>query len=145
MAGQETRAGDKGGASKYDANKIPLYQGFKRYFPRAALAVALVSEYGFRKYGTWGGWHDVPDGVNRYTDAKSRHDTMQDIEGPYDDLDSGLAHAAQEAWNALAKLELALEQGQIELRRGNEIEFVNGKPQPILGTAKKVLDVTKSA
>lgn len=124
----------KSGATKFDGGKSPIYNGFLRYFPRAVDAVAMVSEYGQRKYGTWGGWHDVPDGIARYTDAKCRHMVKQESEGPYDDGDSGLAHAAQEAWNAMARLELLLEQGKVENRRGNEIK--DGKP--VLGTAKAV-------
>lgn len=128
------RAGDVGGAKKLDANKVPIYEGCIQYFPRALMAVAMVSEYGFRKYGAWGGWRGVLDGVVRYTSAKYRHGLMQEIEGPYDVGDSGLSHAAQEAWNALAKLERLLEANAIENRRGNEI--VDGKP--VLNTARAV-------
>lgn len=135
------REGDVAGASKYDANKIPVEQGFHNYFPRAALAVAMNSEYGFRKYQEWGRWRKVPDGVKRYGDAKARHSSMEKIEGLYDDGDSGIAHATQEAWNALAKLELLLTEGTVEVRRGNDVEFVNGVPKPVLGTAKKIMDV----
>lgn len=126
------RPGDVGGAMKLDAGKAPLFNGFINYFPRAMIAVAWVSDYGNRKYGEWGGWRKVADGIFRYFDGNSRHHVMQAIE-LYDDGDSGLAHAAQDAWNAMAKLELMLSEGKIEARRGNEI--VNGKP--VLGTARK--------
>jgi hypothetical protein len=121
-------------AVKHDAGKAPVYQGFLNRFPRAIMACAWVSEYGFRKYGTFDGWEKVPDGLNRYTDAKARHMVLQSIEGSYDDGDSGLAHAAQEFWGAAARLEMLLRNGEIEMRRGNEI--VDGKP--VFGTAKKV-------
>jgi len=121
-------------AVKFDDGKAPVYQGFINRFPRAIMGVALVSEYGFRKYGSYDGWERVPDGLNRYTDAKGRHMLLQSIEGPYDDGDSGLAHAAQEAWNAMARYEMLLRDGKVKLRRGNLIE--NGKP--VLGTAKDV-------
>jgi hypothetical protein len=127
------RPRDSGGAVKLDAGKAPVWMGFMRYFPRAMLSVALVSDYGYRKYGTWGGWRDVKDGVNRYSDADARHTILQAVE-TYDDSDSGLAHAAQEAWNALAKLELLIAEGVVEIRRGNEIK--DGKP--VLGTARKI-------
>lgn len=118
---------------KYDAGKAPVYQGFQKYFPRACLAVAWVSEYGFRKYGSWGGWKLVPDALPRYRDAKGRHQFQQDISGSYDE-ESGLAHKAQEAWNILADLEKSIEDGEIKMMRGNEI--ADGKPVP--GTAREV-------
>jgi hypothetical protein len=127
------------GAKKFDADKIPVYEGFDRYFPRAKLCLAMVSEYGFRKYGSWGGWKKLLDGIVRYTSAKSRHSIYQEIEGAYDAGDSGLPHAAHEAWNAMAKLEMLLEQGEIDIMRGNDI--VDGKP--VLGTARKIFDVAK--
>lgn len=100
------------------------------YFPRALAAVSTVSEYGARKY-TRMGWLTVPDGVDRYTDALARHQLKQYTEGTYDETDSGLSHAAQMAWNALARLELMLAQGKVEDRIGNDIK--DGKP--VLGTA----------
>lgn len=121
-----------GGAVKFDGGKAPIYQGFLARFPRAIKAVANVSAYGFSKYGTFDGWEKVPNAIKRYTDAKARHATLQEIEGPYDVTDSGLAHAAQEAWGAMARLELLLQQGLVEDRVGNQI--VDGKP--VLGTAK---------
>jgi hypothetical protein len=117
---------------KFDGGKAPIYQGFLNRFPRAIVGIAMVSEYGQRKYGTYDGWEKVPDGLNRYTDAKARHMLNQTIEGPYDDGDSGLAHALQEAWGAMARAEMLLQAKAIEIRRGNEI--VNGKP--VLGTAR---------
>lgn len=121
-----------GGAVKFDGGKAPIYQGFLNRFPRAIMGVAMVSEYGQRKYGSYDGWEKVPDGLKRYTDAKARHMLNQSIEGPYDDGDSGLAHALQEAWGAMARAEMLIQKGAIEIRRGNEI--VNGKP--VLGTAR---------
>lgn len=121
-----------GGAVKFDGGKAPVYQGFLNRFPRAILGVAMVSEYGFRKYGTFDGWEKVPNGLNRYTDAKGRHGLLQSIEGPYDIADSGLPHALQDLWNSLARAELLLQSGEIVVTRGNEI--VDGKP--VLGTSR---------
>lgn len=73
---------------------------------RALMAVAEVATFGANKYSD-GGWITVPNGIKRYTDAKDRHRLKACIEGPYD-LESGLLHAAHEAWNALALLELLL-------------------------------------
>jgi len=103
---------------KFDSGKVPVNMGFMRYFPRAILAVAMVSEYGFRKYGSWGGWRDVPNALDRYADAKVRHMLA---DSTYDE-ESGLAHAVMEAWNAMALVELLIEQNVIEARKGNEIE-----------------------
>lgn len=132
-------AGDgPGGATKMDYGKSPVVSFFMNYFPRSVLAVTNVSEYGARKYakgnpeGT--GWQKVPDGKRRYTDAAGRHILKEKIEGLYDDSDSGLAHAAQHAWNALARLEIMLSSGEIEDRRGNDLS-ADGKP--ILGTARR--------
>lgn len=72
---------------------------------RAMLAVAEVAAYGAQKY-TANGWQSVPDGLARYTAAKDRHRLMGALEDT--DCESGLLHAAHEAWNALAVLELML-------------------------------------
>ncbi len=74
-------------------------------FGKALRAVARVGTFGAIKY-TRGGWQSVPDGINRYTDAMLRHL----LEEHYEEYDSDLPvlHAAQTAWNALARLELML-------------------------------------
>lgn len=126
-----------GSAVKYDGAKAPVVQGFLHYFPNAMMAVAWVSEYGSRKYA-WRGWQDVENGIVRYTDADARHLLLEGIEGPYDDNDSGLAHAVQHAWNAMARVERMIVEKQIEVRRGNDIDKSSGKPLPVLGTARKV-------
>jgi hypothetical protein len=128
----------KKGSAKLDANKCPLEQGVFAYFPRALLAVGWVSEYGSRKYA-WGGQGSVPEAVTRYGNAKARHALKPFIEGPYDDGDSGLAHLAQDAWCALAKLDRAIKDGELEIRRGNDIETdAFNIRRPVLGTARKV-------
>ena len=93
--------------AKLDYGKSPIYRGLLTYFPRACLAVANVSASGAAKY-TWKGWEDVPDGVNRYSDAMVRHVANESIEGPLDP--EGFLHKAQIAWNALAALELYLKE-----------------------------------
>lgn len=122
------------GATKFDGNKVPVVSGALQYFPRALMAIAMDSEYGFRKYGAWGGWRGVPDGVRRYTDADGRHLLAEAIEGPYD-IESGIAHAVMHAWDAMARVEKLLEDREIEMRRGNEIGD-DGKPIP--GTHKLI-------
>jgi hypothetical protein len=140
IRGDMAPAGDKGNASKKDLGKPPLFEGCINYFPRALLAVALVSEYGDRKYTPPGGdhytdgWTKVTNGNARYQNAELRHMFGAAMGSPYDDADSGLAHKAQKAWNALADLERDLRDGRLELRIGNQI--VDGKP--LLGTWEKV-------
>ncbi|HVP57589.1 MAG TPA: dATP/dGTP diphosphohydrolase domain-containing protein [bacterium] len=139
----EVKAVPRGQGEKFDAGKIDLLTLFT-YFPRALAAVATVSEYGLRKYAssnaTGSGWQKVPDGMRRYGAALLRHLRLQAKGEDYDDQDSGLAHSAQVAWNALAVLELALRDEVIANRRGNEIEMRDGKPYPVLHTTK-VIDV----
>jgi hypothetical protein len=92
--------------AKLDGGKPCIRTGVIEYFPRALIAFAEVSEYGAKKY-LWNGWESVPDGIRRYGDAGMRHAIKAKIEGETDS-ESGLLHSAQEAWNALARLELIL-------------------------------------
>jgi len=75
-------------------------------FARALQEVGKVGTYGAGKY-TDNGWIEVPDGERRYTDAMLRH-LMREAAGEDRDPDTGLRHAAHTAWNALARLDLAL-------------------------------------
>ena len=110
----------KEAGSKMDSGKVNLFTHLFTYFPRALESVCRVSEFGARKY-TRMGWASVPDGVDRYTDAMCRH-ISSEAKGVQTDSDSSLRHAAQVAWNALARLELMLqaedaeELRQVELR-----------------------------
>lgn len=122
--------GELKGAKKYDVGKAPVMQGVMERFPRALQQIALVAEYGRRKYGTFDGWEHLPDAFERYNNALGRHTLLRKTEGEYDVHDSGLPHLAQRAWNALATLELALRDGIIDLVPGNEI----GEDGPVLGS-----------
>ena len=75
-------------------------------FASALLAVAEVATFGAKKYSLKG-WLEVPNGVQRYADAKMRH-YLKRHRGEETDPDSGLSHRAHEVWNALAELELYL-------------------------------------
>lgn len=92
--------------AKLDAGKVRpslVLNGFA-----AALAeVFAVAEYGAKKYTPYG-WREVADGQTRYTDAKLRHQ-LAAMQGEVYDPETGLRHAAQEAWNALAVLQLQIE------------------------------------
>lgn len=75
-------------------------------FARALQEVGKVGTYGANKY-TDNGWMEVPDGERRYTDAMLRH-LMREAAGENLDPDTQLKHSAHTAWNALARLDLAL-------------------------------------
>lgn len=75
-------------------------------FSNALFAVGAIGTFGAQKY-TDNGWLSVPDGEKRYTDAMLRH-VLADLGGQPNDPESGLLHAAHAAWNALARLELAI-------------------------------------
>lgn len=87
--------------AKLDAGKVKA--GVLADFALALTEVAKVGTFGAEKY-TRGGWQEVPNAVERYSDAmwrhllKARHET--------NDPDSGLTHLSHAAWNALAVLEL---------------------------------------
>ena len=100
------------GAIKFDGGKSPVYRGAVACFPRAISAVAQVSAFGASKYA-WNGWRGVDEGFNRYSDAMVRH-LGYEAEGEILDPDSGLLHAAHIAWNALARLELLIEERSLE-------------------------------
>lgn len=75
-------------------------------FARALWEVSKVGTVGACKY-TMGGWQEVQDGSNRYDDAGMRHFLKRKM-GCAIDNDTNLLHLSQEAWNALARLELYL-------------------------------------
>jgi hypothetical protein len=99
--------------AKLDAGKVDVYRGALAYFPKALEAVARVSEAGARKY-SWKGWMSVPDGVRRYTAALCRHLIKEEDE--LIDPDTGCLHAAQTAWNSLARLELMIRETETKSR-----------------------------
>lgn len=120
------------GNTKYDGGKSPIYRGGLAYFPVAISAVATVSAFGASKY-SWNGWRGVDDGINRYTDALVRH-LAYEAEGESVDPDSGLIHAAHTAWNALARLELIIEQQKNQTKAAIKYANVPGQliPDPLI-------------
>ena len=93
--------------AKLDAgkNRLGLVLGG---FARALEQVGRVGTYGANKY-TDNGWVSVPNGADRYTDAMHRH-LLTEASGEAVDPETGLLHAAHAAWNALARLDLAIRQ-----------------------------------
>lgn len=91
--------------AKLDANKMRpslVINGF----PNALIEIIKLATFGANKY-TDDGWREVPDGINRYTDAMYRH-LLLEHSGEDIDPDSQMLHATQTAWNSLARLELIL-------------------------------------
>jgi len=103
------------GAVKYDDGKSPVTRGCLQYFPRALAEVAKVSDFGSEKYA-WDGWRYVKDGINRYSNAEGRHLIDEGVGCMNRDKDSSLLTAAHTAWNALAKLELILQEIEEDAR-----------------------------
>lgn len=112
---------------KVDAGKAPVLQGFLHYFPRAVLAVAEISAFGVQKGYAWNSWETVPNGVTRYGDALARHLIKEVIDGPLD-AQSKKLHAAHEAWNSMARLELICreeEKAVIDHRHGERRSLIH--------------------
>lgn len=101
--------------AKLDHGKSPVRRGLLEYFPRACLEIANVSARGAKKYA-WKGWESVVEGIERYGDAEVRHICKAAIEGEVDSdwENDSVLHAAEEAWNALARLELILRQRETQ-------------------------------
>lgn len=99
------------GAAKYDQGKPRIGSLFLAYFPRAIREVTAVSEFGAQKYGAEPedkGFLEVENAHRRYTDGLVRH-LMAELQGDTYNREDGLVrHDAQVAWNALARLEIAL-------------------------------------
>lgn len=91
--------------AKTDAGK-PMVAQILKMFARALWEVSRVGTHGALKY-TLGGWQYVDDGINRYEDAQMRH-KLKEWMGQEYDTELPVLHAAQDAWNALARLELIL-------------------------------------
>ena len=79
-------------------------------FARALTEVGKVGTYGANKY-TDNGWMSVPDAERRYTDALFRH-LLKEATGEELDPDTNIRHAAHAAWNALARLDIAIRESE---------------------------------
>jgi hypothetical protein len=91
--------------AKLDAGKprVALVLGD---FAGALLEVAKVGTFGANKYSPHG-WLQVDKGQERYDDAMMRH-WLLSHSGELLDPQTALLHAAHEAWNSLAKLQLMI-------------------------------------
>ena len=97
--------GQHDGGAKLDSgkNRLSLILGG---FAQALWAVGEVGTLGAAKYSD-SGWETVSNGEQRYTDAMMRH-LFKELSGEPIDPELQCLHAAQVAWNALARLELIL-------------------------------------
>lgn len=98
-------------AAKYA--KPDVYSGVLYRFPRSMLEIAKVSAFGTKKHNVHAAdrsYMDIPNAFDVYSAAVSRHLINEAIEGPVnlDPNDGGMLHAAQLAWDALARLEIFL-------------------------------------
>lgn len=100
--------------AKLDAGKPDL--SLLLMFGRALQSVGEVATAGAVKYSR-GGWQFVPSGIDRYTAALLRHLCKEHYETH--DPDLAVLHAAQVAWNALARLELILREEEENERKVN--------------------------
>lgn len=82
-------------------------------FSKALLEVSKVGTFGAKKYSD-DGWKEVPNGIDRYSSALLRHYFAEQVE--YLDSETNLSHAAAVAWNALARLELILNEQSKEIK-----------------------------
>lgn len=99
--------------NKFDEGKAPVTQ-LLRQFPKAIAYIALISQYGHEKYGEeednekWDNWRKVENNKFRYEQAAGRH--LLETNGKFDD--STFLHIGHVAWNALARLELELDENK---------------------------------
>lgn len=84
-------------------------------FSRALAEVSAVGTYGAKKYTKYG-WIEVPDGIERYSEALLRH-WLKEKSGEECDPDTALRHAAHLAWNALARLDLMVREAEKETQQ----------------------------
>jgi Domain of unknown function (DUF5664) len=92
---------------KADIGKAQIYKGVLQQFPLAISEIAKLSEHGAEKY-SWENWKIVDNAISRYSDALMRH-LLEEAKDNDTDPESGFYHAVHTAWNALARLELLLD------------------------------------
>lgn len=104
---------DDGTGKKYDNGK-PMAGTLTDVFSRALMAVGACIEFGTHKYPDPKNWQLVDNGIKRYRDAMVRH-LLKYNAGIDKDEETKLPHLAHMAWNALAILELYMQEHKDEL------------------------------
>ena len=120
---------------KFDGGK-PLAAIPIKDLGRALEAVSEVGTFGAKKYAR-SSWKGVENAAIRYEDALYRHAYKSSYEERDDE--SGLLHAAHLAWNALAILQLKLE----EQNTSNELENYSPKITDTTKLSQSDLDFLK--
>lgn len=98
-------------ATEEKYTKPPIYEGCIGRFPLALVEVSKVSAWGTKKHEvplSDMSYLNVPDAYSVYTNALARHMVKEAADGPLNAQDANLLHAAQAAWNALARLEVLM-------------------------------------
>ena len=128
----DARAYTRPADTKMDDGKLPVMRGAFLRFPRAMREIARVSVLGATKYDSPigdMGYLNVERGGERYTEALGRH-LLDEVTKGLDNVEKGGAlpesgmevlHAAQAAWNALARLEYLM----VELEKPPTISKIN--------------------
>lgn len=95
-----------------DQKPNPLRDVFQE-FPLAMMEIARVTAFGVEKHASRG-WQTFSSvyGIKYHTGKLGRHLLAEETEGMVNEADGGLFHAAQVAWNALARLEHILRAGK---------------------------------
>lgn len=104
---------DDGTGKKYDNGK-PMAGTLTDVFSRALMAVGACIEFGTHKYPNPKNWQLVDNGIKRYRDAMVRH-LLKYNAGIDKDEETKLPHLAHMAWNALAILELYMQEHKDKL------------------------------
>ena len=92
-------------ATGTDAKPDPLRDVYQE-FPLAMMEIARVTAYGAKKHAPRG-WRTFEHeyGMNYHRSKIGRHLLHLETDGPINEGDGELLHAAQVAWNALAYLD----------------------------------------
>lgn len=95
---------------KHSEDKLPLDTVITRQFPKALEAICKATQFGHKKYILTDHYYDnfkkVKGGSQTYAEALQRHNLNKNEADP----ESGLPHIFHKAWNALAELELWIEE-----------------------------------
>ena len=108
VKGTANNINNKMSGIKLNNGKLHLGKVILKQFPNAIKAIAKCSEYGHLKYKDtdqdWLNFKRIENPYDAYTDAMIRHFLEEDDV----DKESDLPHIYHTAWNAMARLEVYL-------------------------------------
>lgn len=106
------RERDSKAGKKENEGKLPIDTMLTIQFPKAIQAIAKATLFGHNKYiktdEDWLNYKRVLGGSQTYADACARHGLEKGVIA----LDSGLPHIYHKCWNAMAELELWIEENE---------------------------------